>query len=38
MMAWTHIDEEIRARICRAAGIYRWQNERFLRAPSAGPP
>lgn len=32
MAAWTRLDEEMRARICSAAGSYRFQNGRFMRA------
>jgi hypothetical protein len=34
MTAWARIDEDLRARICGAAGSYRWQNDRFVRTPA----
>jgi hypothetical protein len=32
-LAWGRLDEELRARLCHAAGKYSWQNARFVRAP-----
>lgn len=35
-VAWARIDEELRARLCRAVGTYRYQNDRF--ATTTAPP
>lgn len=35
--AWLGLDEELRVRICGAAGTYRWQSGRFARTPLRPP-
>jgi hypothetical protein len=38
MTAWAQFDRSLLAKLCKAIGTYAWRNDRFARAPVAGPP